>query len=197
MASVVVIADGCTDDTVEEARGAGATVLVSPARKGKGQAVEAALRWPGLSSTDVYVLVDADVGDTATEVATLVDAVLSGAADAAIGVLPPLEGGGFGIVRTMASRLIRASRGFETSAPLSGQRALTRIALDACRPLADGFGLETAMTMDLVRLGFRVVEVPVDMTHRATGRGFEGFVHRGRQGVDIVRAAVPRLLGIR
>ena len=69
--------------------------------------------------------------------------------------------------------------------------------LDACRPLAPGFGVETAMTIDAVRLGFRVIEVAVAMRHRPTGRGVRGFAHRGRQGVDAARAAVPRLAGLR
>jgi hypothetical protein len=192
---VVVIADGCTDETVGEALGVGATVMTSVRRRGKGQAVEAVLR--RLPPADVYLLIDGDVGDTAAEAAKLLEEVVSGRADAAIGTLPPQEGGGFGLVKEAARRLIHSAAGFEAEEPLSGQRALTREALDACRPLAAGFGLETAMTIDLVRLGFRVTEVPVDMTHRTTGRTLSGLVHRGRQGVEILVAAVPRVLGLR
>ena len=53
------------------------------------------------------------------------------------------------------------------------------------------------MTVDAVRLGFRVVEIDVEMSHRATGRTVGGFVHRGRQGVHVLAAMVPRLLRIR
>jgi hypothetical protein len=192
---VVVVADGCTDGTVQEASGAGATVLTASRRRGKGRAVEEAL--DRLPKADVYVLVDGDVGDTAAETAKLLEPVLAGQLDAAIGRLPPLEGGGLGMVKRIAARLIRMVSGFEAEAPLSGQRALTREALESCRPLAPGFGLETAMTMDLTRLGFRVGEIPVEMSHRATGRGPSGFAHRGRQGLDILRAAAPRLARLR
>jgi len=192
---VVVVADGCADATVQEASEAGATVLAAPRRKGKGRAIEQVI--DRLPKADAYLLVDGDVGDTAAEAAKLLDPVLAGRLDAAIGRLPQLEGGGFGIVKRMAARLIRLVSGFEAEAPLSGQRALTREALQSCRPLAFGFGLETAMTMDLARLGFRVGEVPVEMSHRATGRGLDGFVHRGRQGIDILRAAGPRLARLR
>jgi hypothetical protein len=45
-----------------------------------------------------------------------------------------------------------------------------------------------------VRAGFRVVEIPIEgLSHRATGRSVRGFVHRGRQGWDIVRAIGRRL----
>lgn len=192
---IVVAADGSTDRTAEEAAGAGARVLAAVRPVGKGRAVEAAIdRAPG---ADVYVLVDGDVGDTASEMEAVIDEVLAGRVDIAIGRLPPLEGSGFGMVKRLAGAAIRMVVGIELEAPLSGQRAITREALEACRPLADGFGMEVGMTMDAARLGFRVGEVPVDMTHRATGRGLAGFTHRAGQGVAILRAAIPRALGMR
>jgi glycosyltransferase involved in cell wall biosynthesis len=192
---VVVIADGCSDRTASEAAAAGSRVLVPPRRLGKGGAVEAAL--DRVPRADVYVLVDGDVGTTAAEGAKLLGPVLAGRADMTIARFPPLEGGGFGLVKGMAARLIRAACRFEATEPLSGQRAITRQALDACRPLAHGFGLETAMTIDAVRLGFRIEEVPVEMSHRAAGRGVAGFAHRGRQGIHIAASALVRLLALR
>jgi glycosyltransferase involved in cell wall biosynthesis len=192
---VVVVADGCADDTAAVAAAAGARVLVTPRRLGKGRAVEEALDRVG--GADAYLLIDADVGATASEAARLLAPVRAGRVDVAVGRLPAHAGGGFGLVKGAAAGVIRAACGFEAAEPLSGQRALTREALDGCRPLAPGFGLETAMTIDAVRLGFRVEEIPVDMTHRATGRGPAGFAHRGRQGIDVLAAGVVRLVGVR
>jgi glycosyltransferase involved in cell wall biosynthesis len=193
---VVVVADGCTDRTVPEAMGAGARVLVTPRRLGKGGALEGAL-WRVATSAEVVVFVDADVGETAGEVSALIESVGSGGASLSVGVLPSLEGGGFGMVKRMAAFVIRTLTGVRVRAPLSGQRALTKEALELCRPLAAGFGVETAMTIDAARLGLRIVEVPVTMWHRQTGRSVRGFTHRARQGVDILRAAAPRLLRLR
>jgi glycosyltransferase involved in cell wall biosynthesis len=192
---VVVAADGSTDGTAAEARGAGAVVVTNARRAGKGGAVEAALVHAG--PAEIYLLVDADVGHTAAEAGSLLEAVSSGRLEVAIGRLPPQPGSGFGLVKRMAAAMIRASSGFAAQEPLSGQRALTAEAMGAARPLADGFGLETAMTIDLVRLGFRVGEVEVAMRHRATGRGISGFSHRGLQGMDILRAVLPRILRLR
>lgn len=192
---VAVIADGSADRTAEEANAAGARVLVTARGLGKGAAVESLLQ--RLPRFDAYLLVDGDVGGSAAEAEPLLREVLSDHFDVAIGVLPALEGGGFGLVKWFAGRCIRRLTGFEAREPLSGQRCLTRAAMEACRPLADRFGLETAMTIDLVRLGFRVGEVPVDMSHRPTGRGLAGFLHRGGQGLDIARAVLPRALRIR
>lgn len=194
VSEVVVVANGCSDRTVAEALGAGASVLAGRGSGGKGGGIEAVLeRIPA----NVYLLVDGDVGETAVEAGRLLGQVLQGKLDLAIGALPPLEGGGLGIVRRFASRWIARLTGFETKAPLSGQRAISGEALHACRPLAAGFGLETALTIDAVRLGFRVGEVSVEMTHRATGRGPRGFLHRARQGLDIARAILPRALRVR
>ena len=191
----VVVADGSSDDgTAEEALGAGARVLVGPRRHGKGGALEAALE--RIAAADVYLLLDADLGRSAREGEPLLDAVRSGSADLAIGVLPrEPRHGGFRMVKRAAAGAIRRLCGFRALEPLSGQRAMTADCLAAVRPLAPGFGVEVAMTIDAVRAGFRVVEVPVTMRHAPTGRDLAGFVHRGQQALDLLRVALPRTLG--
>jgi glycosyltransferase involved in cell wall biosynthesis len=189
---VVVADDGSTDGTAAAAMAAGATVLSSARGVGKGGALEAALS--RVPVPDIYLLVDADVGETAAEAERLVQAVAEDHADLAIGRLPRPEVGGFGLVKRMAACLIRRGCGFEATEPLSGQRAIRAQALHACRPLARGFGVETAMTIDAVRRGFRVVELDVAMRHRPTGRDVRGFVHRGRQGMQILMAGLVRLV---
>lgn len=67
--------------------------------------------------------------------------------------------------------------------------------MEAVRPLAGGFGVETAMTIDAVRAGMRVVEIPIEgLEHRPTYRTARGFLHRGRQGLEIARAVLPRII---
>jgi glycosyltransferase involved in cell wall biosynthesis len=192
---VVVVDDASGDATGSEALAAGAAVLRIPRRAGKGRALEGALR--RVRRADLWLFADADLGGTASALGRLLDEVLAGPANMAIAALPPQPGGGFGIVKAASARTIRALCGFEASEPLSGQRALTDEVLSACRPLARGFGLETALTIDAVRAGFSVVEMPLDLTHRPAGRGLGGFVHRGRQGLDILLAALPRAAGLR
>jgi glycosyltransferase involved in cell wall biosynthesis len=190
---VVVVDDGSTDATGSEASGAGARVLRSRGRNGKGGALEGALR--RLQPADVWLLADGDLGATAAGLVRLIEVVSSNGADLAIAVLPPTPAGGFGLVKRTSAHLIRGQSGFRASEPLSGQRALTARAMQAVRPLARGFGVETAMTIDAVRAGLRVLEVPIDgLEHRPTYRNLRGFLHRGRQGWDIAMAVVPRML---
>lgn len=188
---VVVVDDGSGDGTSSAALLAGATVLRASRRRGKGRAIEEALL--RLPPADVWLLADADLADTAALLGPLLGAVREGRADIAIAAFPKLAGGGFGIVKRFAARSIRALCGLDPGEPLSGQRALTAYALAAVRPLAPGFGLEVGMTIDAVRSGLRVVEIPVEgLAHRPTGRGPRGFAHRARQGVDIVGAVASR-----
>jgi glycosyltransferase involved in cell wall biosynthesis len=191
----VVVADGSSaDGTAEEALAAGARVLVGPTRDGKGGALEAAL--DRTEPADLYLLLDADLGATAGEGVALLEAVRSGEADLAVGVLPrEPRHGGFRLVKRAAVEAIRRLSGFRAVEPLSGQRAVTSGCLAAVRPLARGFGVEVAMTVDAVRAGFHVIEVPVAMRHEPTGRDLAGFLHRGRQGLDLLRVTLPRALG--
>jgi hypothetical protein len=59
-------------------------------------------------------------------------------------------------------------------------------------PFADGWGMETGMTIDAARAGFRIEEIELPLEHRATGRTPAGFLHRARQLRDIRRAVRAR-----
>lgn len=195
VSEVVVVDDGSTDDTAPRALAAGASILRHDRARGKGRALEGALR--RLPAADVWLLADADLGRTAAALSSVLEPVLAGDADLAIAVFPPAEGGGFGLVKRSTARAIRALSGARVVEPLSGQRALSAAALESVRPLAGGFGVEAAMTVDAGRAGLRILEVPADLAHRPTDRDLAGFAHRGRQAWDIVRALLPRAVGIR
>ena len=193
---VVVVDDGSSDATSAAALTAGATVLRIRGHAGKGGAMEGAL--DRLPPADVWLFADADLGTSAEGLGSLLDVIVSERADMAVAMFPPQAGAGMGTVRRASAAAIRMLSRHRSEAPLSGQRALTRVCLAAVRPLAGGFGVETAMTIDAVRAGFRVVEIPVPgLTHRATGRTLRGFAHRGRQGLDIARAAALRAVRLR
>jgi hypothetical protein len=197
VAEVVVVDDGSHDETAPRSLAAGATVLRLDRARGKGRALEGALARLRDRAADVWLLADGDLAETARSLDAVLAPVLAGQADLAIATFTPPQAGGFGIVKKAARHAIRLGSGLDVREPLSGQRALTAEALEAVRPLARGFGVETAMTIDAVRAGLRVLEVPAELGHRPTFRDVRGFAHRGRQGWDILRAAVPRMLGLR
>jgi hypothetical protein len=188
VSAVLVVDDASSDATSAEAERAGALVLRLPRNLGKGAALEAGLE--AASDADAVVLLDADLGESAAEAAALIAPVLAGEADMTVGVLPrPAGSGGFGLVKGLARLGIEGlGGGFEASAPLSGQRALSRAAVEAVRPVAFGYGAEVTMTVRALRAGLTVAEVPVAMSHRITGRDLAGFAHRGRQFAHVAAA---------
>jgi hypothetical protein len=186
MAEVLVADDGSRDRTADVAEEAGATVLRLQ-RRGKGQSLSAAER---AAPPGRLLLCDADVrGDLRP--------LLAGDADVNVAIFRRRIGGGFGLAKGAAQRLIRFLTGFEATEPLSGQRALSSRARRTVFPLAPGFGCETRMTIDAARARLDVREVELDLEHRATGRDARGFVHRGRQLVDLLLGAGPLAVNFR
>jgi glycosyltransferase involved in cell wall biosynthesis len=200
---VVVASDGSTDGTVRVARDAGARVWRTARNQGKaaamlaGAAAVAAIdRRDPRDGPRHLLFLDADVGATAAAAGPLIEPVASGAADMTTAVFASrVKLGGHGLVVRLSGAGIARATGWTPAQPLNGQRCLTRAAFDAARPLAHGFGVETAMTIDLLRQGLRVVEVEVDMAHRATGTDLAAQRHRARQFADVARALASRMVG--
>jgi glycosyltransferase involved in cell wall biosynthesis len=204
--------DGSTDATAQIAREAGAVVVRSERVIGKGGAATLAAREvlaalgagdgdrvadtdsdsgdisaTGAPQETVVLLCDGDLGDSAGRLTALVHAVRAGQADLAVAAFARRVGGGVGAAVGFAGWAIRRRCGLELRAPISGQRALRLDVLRDVLPFATGFGMEIGMTIDAARAGHRVVEVELDLSHRATGRTLAGFVHRGRQLLHFVR----------
>ncbi len=182
---VIVIDDGSLDDTDQIAEKAGAKVVRLHGSHGKGAALEVGAK--RCEDADVIVLLDGDLGATASQGALLAAPLLAGTADMAIATFPrPASKAGFGLVKSLARFGIRRLGGdFAATAPLSGQRALTRECLATVRPFSAGYGVEVGLTVRALRAGFRLVEIETTMSHAATGRNLSGFVHRGRQFVHV------------
>lgn len=185
----LVIDDGSRDDTASRAEEAGAKVVRLLHNVGKGAALEAgAVR---AEDADIVLLLDADLGASAAQASLLLAPVLAGDADMTVATFPrPASKAGFGLVKRLARYGIArlGSADFAATAPLSGQRALTAQAVQAVRPLGWGYGVEVAMTVRALRAGLRVAEVETTMAHAATGRDLAGFVHRGRQFIQVAGA---------
>ncbi|MFI0410386.1 glycosyltransferase family 2 protein [Actinomadura sp. 3N508] len=195
---VVVVDDGSSDGTGRAAREAGARVVRHTRNRGKGAAMESGaeavrLLDDGRDQPRHLLFLDADLAGTAREAAPLAEPVLAGDADMTIAVFTTtVKLGGHGFVVRLSRDGIRRATGWEATAPLNGQRCLTRAAFDAALPLAAGFGVETALTIDLLRQGFRVREVEVPLAHRATGTDWRAQLHRARQFRDVARALAVR-----
>jgi len=191
---VVVADDGSPDGTAAAAERAGAQVVRLARRTGKGGAASQAAEVALASAPELVLLCDADLGASAARLEPLLRAVESGDGDLAVAVFARRVGGGFGIAVGFAHWAIERLTGLDLRAPISGQRAMRASVLEAVTPFAPRFGMEIGMTVDAARAGMRVVEVEVDLEHRATGRTLRGFVHRFRQLRDFTLVYASRRL---
>jgi glycosyltransferase involved in cell wall biosynthesis len=202
---VIVVDDGSSDATARLAGEAGAVVVSHRRNRGKAAAMATGARTaadldlgnpPASGHARELLFIDADLQDSAVNMAFLVGPVVSGDADMTIAVLPPQEtsGGGHGFVVRLARNGIQRLGGWTATQPLSGMRCLSRAAFDAASPLAGGWGVEVGLTIDVLGAGFRVLEVPCDLQHRVTGSDWRGQVHRARQYRDVWLALAVRQL---
>ena len=195
---VVVVDDGSRDRTAIKATAAGATVLTISKNLGKGGAVNEAFRRLNPGDEDILLFIDADLGATSNEASKLIVPLIEGRADMVIAAFgKPKKKGGFGLVKGLARWGIKRLGGLEVKSPLSGQRALKAGLWRAVGGLAPGYGMETGLTIDALRRGFKVVEVDTAMSHNETGRNVAGFRHRGRQFAAVVMVLAKRMIGLR
>ena len=190
-ACVLVADDHSRDATPRLAEEGGAELVRAPRRLGKGGATTLAAERL-LPEPPTVVLCDGDLGVSAAELPKLVEALDRGEGDLAVGAFARRVGGGFGLALGFAGWAIRRRTGLELDAPISGQRALAPHVLPTVLPFAHGFGMEIGMTVDGHRAGFRLVEVELELEHRATGRTAAGFLHRFRQLLDFARVYAAR-----
>jgi hypothetical protein len=210
---VVVVDDGSSDGTGCEAAVAGATVVRHARNRGKGAAMEtgaeavrvieadrsavgsAPAGTPGhaIAQPRHLLFLDADLAETAADAGPLAEPVLAGRADMTIAVFSTkVKRGGHGLVIGLSGAGIERATGWRPTEPLNGQRCLTRLAFEAARPLAPGWGAETGLTIDLLRKGMRIAEVEVPLAHRSTGKDLSSQVHRARQLLGVARALAER-----
>lgn len=183
---VIVVDDGSSDQTADIATAHGAIVLRLAANSGKAAALRAGVE---RCTGRILAFIDADLGATASEVTALVGPVLRDEADMAIAHFRPVKpgSGGFGLVVRLARWAIKRAGGADMRSPLSGQRVLHRGIWERYGDSLQGFGVEVGLTMQALADGYRVVEIPTNMTHRQTGRDIRGILHRAKQLLHVAR----------
>ncbi len=138
---VLVVSDGSTDDTVTQARQAGARVLELPQNAGKGAAVAAGA---AALSTKLLVLLDADlVNLTPLHIHQLLEPVQSGEAQTTAGLF---SGGG-----------TLTDFGNRSTPAWSGQRCIPRqTVLNTPNLASRGYGIELALNDQIQAEGLRL-----------------------------------------
>lgn len=189
---ILVVDDGSQDQTANVARAEGASLLVLERNFGKGYALQKGVE--GLNNS-IIVFLDADVGTSAHEARKLVYPLLKGQADVTIAKFPFTPGkGGFGFVKGLSKVAFKLLTGKKCESLLSGQRGFRREILEPKFLNYKGYGVEFGMTVDLTQRNLRILEIPVNMHHRVTGKDLKGFRHRARQFRDISMVILEKKL---
>jgi glycosyltransferase involved in cell wall biosynthesis len=174
---VVVVDDGSADGTTRAARGAGARVLRLPFNLGIGGAVQTGFRFAFEHGYDVAVRVDGDGQHDPAQLGRVLEPVLSGDADIAVGSrFAGAVGDGYRSSRSrrigirLLAWVVSGIVGRRVTDTTSGFQALNRrgIALFA-RDYPHDYP-EVEATVMVFRHRLRMVEVPVQMRERAGGR---------------------------
>lgn len=185
-AECIVVDDGSCDETSSMAEQYVDQLIRLSHNCGKGFALQ--IGWQAAKG-DVLLQLDADLAESAGHAWQLLVPVQAGECDMAIAIFPqPEERIGLGLAKGLAEKGIRLLTGFHASAPLSGQRAIRKEVLQATKRLDHGFGVEVGLTVDALRAGYTIKEVPVPFKHRLTQNDWKGYLHRGREFVAVGRA---------
>ena len=178
---VIVVDNGSSDETAEEARAAGAEVVYEP-RRGYGYACAAGTA----AARDAHLLafLDGDYSSLPSELPAILTPILSDEADLVLGsrplghiapgAMPPQQRFG----NWLASRLMNVLYGLSVT-DLGPYRAIRQALLESLDMQEMTYGWPTEMMVKAARRGARIVEVPVSYHSRRAGRSKVSGTVRG------------------
>lgn len=180
---VVVVDDASTDGAAKEVEEAGARVLRLPKRSGPGTAIRAGLEYGLKQGYDAFVIFATNGKDHPEEIARLLTPLEEGRADFVQGSRY-LEGGHWKNMPVhriwgvpIFTFLFSLSVGRKITDATNGFRAFRRKVLEDSRinlwqDWLDGYPLETYLFLQAIRLGYRVLEVPITKTYPNSKTGY-------------------------
>jgi glycosyltransferase involved in cell wall biosynthesis len=177
---VIVVDDGSTDRTAEEARRAGAIVVQHPRNMGYGAAVKTLMKAALAAGAKYAVLLDADGQHDPRDIPKFLQALKNGA-DIAVGnrfaqsKVPLHRKIGIYAIRALL-RLLGAKAGD----PENGYRAFTRKALEVLdREIEETWmGISSQTVYIAAKNKMKIAEVPVTVTY-GPGTSSENFLAHG------------------
>ncbi|PXF50775.1 MAG: TIGR04182 family glycosyltransferase [Candidatus Methanophagaceae archaeon] len=163
--NILIIDGDSTDSTREIAKRAGARVVIQQG-KGKGAAVRQAFE---LIDSDIIVMIDGDGTYLPTEVQRLIEPIEKGEAEHVIGNRFAY-GGAFAVLHRLGNwflnKIFSIGYGLELQDILSGYRAFTKEAVKKMTLRKEGFEIEAEMTVESVKRGIKLKEVPISYRKR-------------------------------
>jgi glycosyltransferase involved in cell wall biosynthesis len=171
----IVVDDGSADRTSEVARERGAAVVRHAENRGLGAAVRTGLGAAVEAGASVVAYLDADLEYYPEDIPGLIEPILAGRADYALGSRFLGGARGMRLYRRLGNyaftALLALLTGCGISDGQSGMRAFSREAAARAEIIHD-YNYAQVLTLDLVRKGFRLEEVPIRYRVREHGESF-------------------------
>jgi glycosyltransferase involved in cell wall biosynthesis len=173
-----VVDDGSIDGTAEVAHERGAVVIRHAENKGLGAAVRTGLYAAVEAGASLVAYLDADLEYYPEDIPRLVGPILEGRADYVLGSRFKSEVRGMRLYRRVGNRVFTALLVFLTGRHMTdgqtGMRAFSREAAAAAEIIHD-YNYAQVLTLDLLRKGFKLEEVPIRYSLRVHGDSFIGW----------------------
>lgn len=168
-AKIFVVDNDSTDNSVAEAKEAGA-IIMTEKRRGKGFVVQTMFQ---KIDSDIYVIVDGDGTYPTSKVHDLIAPIRDDEADMVIGSRTTETTSIFHPLNRLGNKfyqyVINFIFGTRLSDILSGYRCFNRNFVKGLPLFVTGFEVETELTIKALQRGYRIAEVPVALRPRPEG----------------------------
>lgn len=176
---ILVIDDGSTDSTIQVAKEHGADYIYQfPKNMGLGAAVRKGLEEAERHGADLAVMIDADNEYPAEQIPDLIDPILRGEADYVMGSRFLGTINGMKLHRRLGNYCFTFIQALLLRCWIydgqSGMRAFSKQAIEHAEIIHD-YNYAQVITLNLVRKGFRVKEIPIHYHVRTKGDSFIKF----------------------
>ncbi|MCA0753553.1 glycosyltransferase family 2 protein [Paenibacillus sp. N4] len=187
---VIVIDDGSTDRTVQAAKEAGADYVYSFGKnRGLGAAVREGLARCCMHDADIGLMIDADNEYPPEQIPDVVAPIMNRSADYTFGSRFKGSIAGMRVHRRLGNYLFTLLQSVLLRKWIydgqSGMRGFSREAME-CAEIIHDYNYAQVLTLNLLRQGFRLEEVPISYKVRTQGQSFIKF----RQYVTSVIPAI-------
>jgi dolichol-phosphate hexosyltransferase len=167
---ILVIDGNSADDTVSEAKAAGARVIIQNGR-GKGTAIQQAF---AVIDKDITVMIDGDGTYLPEEVEKFIEPIAAGRADHVMGNrFANYEKGAFTRLNLIGNKLLNNAFNIDFKVRLedilTGYRSFSKRAIKMMDLNQSGFGIEAELTVESIKKELRILEVPISYRARAPG----------------------------
>lgn len=176
---VIVVDDGSTDRTVEEAKKAKAKVVSHTIRLGVGAALSTGLRAAINYGAEIIVTLDADEQHDPKEIPNVITPIIDGTADLVIGSRTLEKNSEMPFQKLVAnkilSKLTSLASDIEIKDSQSGFRGMSRKVAESIKYDSTDYQWASEMIILLSKRGIKIVDVPIKTVYFKSRRRGAGF----------------------